>query len=439
MSPPLPPRYRLEIRLGRDEDVEEWLATDLELNRPVLIRVIGPDAPPSRRESFLEAVQKASRVSHNHVAAVFAAAELDGSAYAATEWTGGITLANRIDAGTTPPIAEFLSNTAGLADGLAALHEENVVHGAIDPGAILYSGAHPAKLAGFGRVPRTGTGRADVQALGSALETALTGRPAGILAPSQVIDALPPSVDDALRLAQEADIDARKLSELILSTPYSPPLRRASRWSWRWLIPAGLLAVAAIGLVWWGSLLEVSPTSRVLAPAIPGPTVTIPVQTTTTTTTTPVVTQVVLAPPEPVDVRSVAAFDPLGDGQEHSATVDRLIDGDQETAWRTERYFDPLPLLKDGVGLAFEVSGAPSSVELLGLSEGTAFRIMWAGSLLDIGDEGWEIVAEEQAGTATVRIPLPERRGGVWLLWLTDLPPEEDVYLARLGEVHFRD
>ena len=439
MAPPLPPRYRLEIRLGRDEDVEEWLATDLELSRPVLIRVVGPEAPTARRESFLEAVQAASRVSHNHVAAVFAAAEADGSAYAATEWTGGITLANRISAGSTPPIAEFLSNTAGLADGLAALHDESVVHGAIDPGAILYSGAHPAKLAGFGRVRRADTPHADVQALSAALESALTGRPAGILAPSQVIDALPPSVDEALRLAQEAGVDARRLSELILSIPYSPPLRRASRWSWRWLIPAALLAVAAIGLVWWGSLLDVSPTSRVLAPAIPGPTVTRPLPTTTTTTAAPSATQAVRDPPEPVDVLSVAAFDPLGDGQENSARVDRLIDGNPDTTWRTERYFDPLPLLKGGVGLAFEVSGSPSSVELLDLSVGTAFRIMWAESLLGIEDGGWDVAAEELAGATTLRVPLPDRRDGVWLLWLTDLPPEDDVYLTHIGEVQFHD
>lgn len=439
MPPPLPQRYRLEIRLGRDEDVEEWLATDLKLSRPVLIRVVGPEAPAARRESFLESVQAASRVSHNHVAGVFAAAETDGSAYAATEWTGGITLANRITAGSTPPIAEFLSNTAGLADGLAALHEENVVHGAIDPGAILYSGAHPAKLAGFGRARRTETSDADVQALSSALESALTGRPAGILAPSQVIDALPPSVDDALRLAQDSAVDARRLAELILSIPYSPPLGRASRWSWRWLVPAALLAVAAIGLVWWGSLLDVSPTSRVLAPAIPGPTVTRPLPTTTTTTEAPSVTEAVRDPPEPVDVRSVAAFDPLGDGQENSATVDRVADGNPDTTWRTERYFDPLPLLKGGVGLAFEVSGSPSSVELLGVSVGTAFRIMWAESLRDIGDGGWDVAAEELAGSTTVRVPLPDRRDGVWLVWLTDLPPEDDIYLARIAEVQFHD
>ena len=441
MPPPLPTRYHLEVRLGRDEDVEEWLATDLELSRPVLIRIVGPEASDRRRASFLDAVRQASRVSHNHVAAVYAADQAEGSAYAVTEWTGGITLAHRIDAANTPPIAEFLSNTAGLADGLAALHEEHVIHGAIDPGAILYSGAHPAKLAGFGRSRRTGSRREDVKALGGALETALTGRPAGILAPSQVIDALPPSVDDALRLAQEARVSARRLADLVRSIPYSPPLRRASRWSWRWLIPAALLALAAIVFVWLGSLLDASPSSPVLAPAIPGPTVTRPASTTTTTTTAAAAGTTALEedPVEPVVLRNVMAFDPLGDGQEHSGRVDHLVDGDPGTSWRTEQYFDPLPLLKGGVGVAFEVSGSPAFLDLVGLSEGTTFRIMWAPSLLGIGDERWDTITEETAATADASIELPVRRDGVWLLWLTDLPPDNDVYLARLSEVNFRN
>ena len=439
MPPPIPPRYRLEVRLGRDEDVEEWLATDLELSRPVLIRVIGPEASDERRKSFLAAVRQASRVSHNHVAAVFAADQTKGSAYAVTEWTGGITLAHRIDAANTPPIAEFLSNTAGLADGLAALHEEAATHGAIDPGAILYSGAHPAKLAGFGRPRRTTSPRDDVRALGSALETALTGRPAGILAPSQVIDALPPSVDDALRLSQQAQVNARQLADLVRSIPYSPPLRRASRWSWRWLIPAALLALTATALVWLGTLLDTSPSSPVLAPAIAVPTVTRPASTTTTTAVPTATASATEYPSEPVVVRSAVDFDPLGDGQEHSGRVGNLIDGDPNTTWRTEQYFDPLPLLKDGVGLAFEVSGSPVFLELVGLSEGTAFRIMWAGSLLDIRDERWDTIAEERAGTANTLVELPTRQDGVWLLWLIDLPPEGDVYLTRLAEVRFRN
>ena len=140
---------------------------------------------------------------------------------------------------------------------------------------------------------------------------------------------------------------------------------------------------------------------------------------------------------EPVLLLDVLDFDPLGDGEEHPGRLPLLTDGDPTTEWRTERYFDPLPLLKEGVGLAFEVSGSPALLELTGLSEGTAFRLMWAESLLGVDDPGWEVIAEQQAGAATLRLPLPELRNGIWVLWLTDLPPEGAGYRTRLAEVSF--
>lgn len=440
MSPPLPTRYRLEIRLERDDDIEGWLATDVELNRPVLIRVVGPEASSSRRASFLAAVQRASRVSHNHVAAVFAAGQTDSSAYAVTEWTGGVTLADRLAAGTRVPVAEFLSNASGLADGLAVLHGEGFVHGAIDTDAILYSGGHPAKLGRFGRPQRTTSREEDMRALGGVLESALTGWSAGGLMPSQVVDALPEGVDSALRLSQEKAIGARQFADIVRSLPYSPPLGHTSRWSWRWLLPAALFALAALVLIWVGSLLGSRPTSRVLAPAIPGPIVTRPPPPSTTFATPadadPPAAEI---PRPPVVVEDVSAFDPLGDGQEHSATVFRLVDGNPSTVWTTERYYDPLPLLKEGIGLAFEVTGSPAYMELVDLSEGTAFRLLWADRLLDIADARWETVAEESAQNSPIRIPLPARADGVWLLWLTDLPPLDDGYMTSLAEVGFEN
>ena len=40
----LPERYRLNIRLGSDGDIEEWLAQDETLDRPVLIRYLAPES-----------------------------------------------------------------------------------------------------------------------------------------------------------------------------------------------------------------------------------------------------------------------------------------------------------------------------------------------------------------------------------------------------------
>ena len=60
MPPPIPERYRLEVRLGRDHDIEEWLGTDLNLDRPVLIRILGPEADSKRRAEFLAVVRAAA-------------------------------------------------------------------------------------------------------------------------------------------------------------------------------------------------------------------------------------------------------------------------------------------------------------------------------------------------------------------------------------------
>ena len=442
MPPPIPNRYRLEVRLGRDEDIEEWFATDLELDRPVLIRVIGPEATRERARSFLAAVQRASRASHTHVAAVFAADTVPGSTYAVTEWVGGTTLADQLGAGGGPPLAELLANAGGLAEGLAVLHAAGVTHGAIDTGTILYSRGQPAKLGGFGRVPRGTSPGDDVRALAGTLDTALTGKPPGAIAPSELIHSLSPSVDGILRSALADEIDARQLADRLRAVPYSPPVAGTFRWSWRRLLPVGLLALTAAVLVWAGSAVDTSPTPPLQIASLPLPTIAPGPEEDSRST---LASSSAEDPPdqaapenEPVVLQQVLDFDPLGDGEEHPRRLRLLTDGDPTTAWHTEGYFDPLPLLKEGVGLAFEVSGSPAFLELTGLSAGTAFRLMWAESLLGIDDTGWEVIAEQEAGAATLRLPLPELRNGVWLLWLTDLPPDGTGYRTRLAEVSFR-
>lgn len=444
MPPPLPTRYRLEMRLGRDQDVEEWLATDLTLDRPVLVRVVGPEADPYRQERFLGKVRSAARVSHIHLAEVYGAESAEGSAYSVTEWTGGITLANRIAAGETPSIPEFLSNAAGLADGLAALHERGIVHGSIDAAAVGYAGGHPAKLGAFGRSSLTWSATADVQALASALETALTGRPAGEIEPSQVMDALPPAVDEALRQAQHGRINALQLAELIRSIPYAPPRRPEVRWSWRWLIPALVLAAAAALFLYMGSLLQPESDPSALpetvaplweppaagseeAPSAPEP----------PPATNPLPAASPSPQADPVEMRQALIYDPLGDGSENSSRVGALVDEDPATSWRTERYYDPLPLLKDGVGVAFEVTGTPRLMELVGMSEGTAFQILWSPRLAE-NPRQWELVAGGRSFPEDAVIQLPSRPDGVWLLWLIELPVTEQGYQAQLSEVRFR-
>jgi hypothetical protein len=428
MPPPVSDRYRLEMRLGRDDDVEEWLATDTSLERPVLIRSLGPESSQERRSGFVASVSEAAKTSHPHLARVFAVEEVAGGAYAVCEWTGGASIADRIAASQTLELEEFLPNAAGLAGALSSLHASGGTHGRLDLSAISYSVAHPAKLGGFGRQRRTDQG-GDVRALAEALETALTGAPPGGPPPSESIDGVPRTIDHVLRSAQSGELGAAELEKALLASPTLRPAQPEPRsTSRRLLYAAAGLVVVAVGLVALGRLFIGG------GPILPvPPTSTLGNATLATTTSVPGTT----LPVTPVTIVAFASFDPFGEGGENDEAIGNVLDGSASTTWRSERYQDPLSLQKPGVGLRFQVSGAPSNAQLVGLSTGTEFGLYWAPEPPpDI--EGWERVMGATAQPSATLFTLPARQDGHWLLWMTDFPLQPDgTFYAELAEVRF--
>jgi hypothetical protein len=428
LPPPLPTRYRLEQRLGRDGDIEQWLATDTSLDRPVLIRVLGPETSPERREQFLDSMRAVAAVSHIHLANVYAAAEVPDGAYSVTEWTGGVTMQDRLDAGEPMTANEFITNAAGLAAALNSLHESSVIHGAIDPSAIYFSSAHPAKLGGFGRKPTVASRPEDVTAFAETLDACLTGSTTLSAPPSQIVDGVSPTIDRALLDARAGVLDARRLSSALQGAPSISESEPKPGWTWRWLTPAIVLLVLAGGIIGLGALLTAGSNSPALFPARPPTSTTAPaIETTTTTSTTA---------PSDFSLVGVQVFDPYGDGAEHDEDLGNLTDGDLTTAWLTEHYSAQLPVIKKGVGVVFEVEGTPSTFEARSVSDGTTYSLLWSATLQpDI--EGWSRVSGGTVSGGSITLQLPPRDGGYWLLWFTELPQLEDSYYTSIGEVRF--
>jgi hypothetical protein len=425
----IPDRYDLEVRLGRDGDIEEWLATDTSLDRPVLVRSLGPDSDPARRRQFVESVTRAAKATHQHLARVFAVSEVGGGAYAVSEWTGGATVADRVAANQPIDLPDFLPNASGLAGALAALHAEGAIHGRIDPSAISYSGSHPAKLGALGRAG-SDDAAADVRALSAALETALTGSPPGGPPPSERVDGVPRALDVILRSGQSGALTAHQLEEALRAAPTPrEPRSDTGPTSRRLLITALALTLLAVAVVIVGFLL-----SGGSAPVVPIPTSTPEGAVSTTAapqSTTSVVITAAAVPTQPT------SFDPYGEGGEGDPSVGALIDGDVGTSWQTERYLDPIDLLKPGVGVTIRMQGTPASLQIVGLSEGSVFDLYWSDQRLETPDL-WERVASGSATPGTVGIDLPLRTNGFWLVWLTALTPQDDgTYQSSIAELRF--
>lgn len=430
MPPSLPDRFNLEVRLGRYDDIEAWLATDIALDRPVLVEWLGPDVDPERRSQFVAAVTAAAGVEHVHLARVFDTATTDNGAYSVSEWAGGVTIADRLRAGEAIPSADFLPNAAGLADALTALHAVGVVHGGISTDTILFSAAHPAKISGFGRGAAE-TPAEDTHSLAEALTLGIVGGPTQ-LPPSQVAPNLPRAVDGALAQASSGELDAQGLASALRAAPSPAPPRRVSPWSWRWVALGAMLLAVALILVVVGLALDTGSDSPFLFPAGPAP----EVSPGSTLPSTPTISPTEIGG-QPIAVTS-AVYDPFGDGGERNADLPLSTDGNEATGWRTERYFDPLQTIKPGVGATFGLDGTPASLELIA-SDGVRYEIMWAAEVPERFDS-WEGVASGTVLGGRARVQLPPRDDGVWLLWLTDLPDQEngEYFYGYVYEVRFR-
>ena len=449
MPPPLPERYRLEVRLGRIEGVEEWLATDTVLDRPVQLRVLGPETAPSLREDYLQAVRLSTVAAHPNLLSVYDAGAVPGGVFAAYEWTGGAALSHRLAAGAKPSSAEFQPNAAGLAGALATLHEAGIVHARISPNTIHYSVDHPAKLGGVGPPNDESTFTSDVVQLVETLEHWAIGATSRGLPLSELVDGIAPAIDDILADAAAGQLTSSELAALLAAAPATtnsssrtPGASRVGVW-----LTTGLIATA-IGLVGMGTLLSASSVSP---PPLQESTTTL-----TTTLQTPTVTEAApmptvqspepVAPPAPVltttppallDVPIVFTLDPYGGGGEMDHRLGFLVDGDRDTTWRTERYFDPLSLIKAGVGLVMTPPAGAQQLELWGITPGTVYTLSWAESP-NASLEEWSPVATGQTTSGAFFLTLPHQPDGSWLLWFTELPnvgPEN--YSTSIAEVRF--
>ncbi|MGO9321989.1 MAG: protein kinase domain-containing protein [Solirubrobacteraceae bacterium] len=495
-------RYRLDAEIGRGGMSTVYRAFDTVLERPVAIKLMHREiaADSDQLERFRREARSVAQLNHPHVVTVIDAGEeaspdgahglhgTVGTPYIVLEYIDGETLKDVIRREGPLDIPQAIAYAIEIARALGAAHERQIVHRDVKPHNVLISEEGGAKITDFGiartlteegltmagRVLGTTdyvspeqalgqavTGQSDLYSLGVVLFEMLTGevpfhgsspvavamkhvredvpdvqrlRPELSAATAAVVeravskdltrrypDAASMVADLEEVLAVEAARAGQATGEVtsVLRTLPGPARRRLPwrmRHPGRWALSLALLvAVVAIGLV-----IAAGRAHRGAGQA-------------------PGITS--RAGLEPVQLGQAAAHDynPFGTGPEDRDLIGNVVDGDPNTTWSTEQYYDGTLKKAGGVGLGVYLDAAPQvlakALEIQTPTPGFAVQVYAAdhielelpyGSSTPLSARGWQGPVGASAdvrGGERIPLTLDGRPHRYYLVWLTTLPP----------------
>jgi Protein kinase domain len=445
-------RYALEEELGRSRTGMVWRSQDPLLRRSVAVKLIHPRLAedPGFARALAEEARRVAGLSVRGIACLLDTGEQDGVIYLVREYAPGSSLRDRLDtAGPATPAEAVRIGVAALG-ALAEAHDRGVLHLALDLDDVIVGDGDRVCLVDFGigaavessrpgeattllgdehLSPEQAAGaepdaRTDVYAMASLLFELLTGEPArGRTSPRTVRPDVPRALDRVLARALDPDPerrfpDARAFAGALARSVETETVdasdegRATSLFTWFGvpLVVAGI-AIASIALGLWMGKLEVGgPLGIRAAPDEPA---------------------AVEIPPVLIRPASVGVIDPFGDGYELSSNAGLADDGDLQTAWRSENYYDG-ELGKPGLGLLLDLGARH---EVLGVRLWTphpGFRFRLA-----VGDDPDALIDEagsEVTSTSLSRVPL-RGAGRYVLVWITSVVPVDDGIRAEVAEV----
>jgi serine/threonine protein kinase/Tol biopolymer transport system component len=170
--------YRIDRELGGAGMSRVFVATEIELDRQVVVKVLPPNLSAElNTDRFRREIQLAARLQHPHIVPLLAAGARGDLLYYTMPFIDGENLRTRLTRTGELPVQEATRLLREIADALSYAHSKGVVHRDIKPENILISGSH-ALVTDFGvskalssATDETPTGGPTLTSLGMALGT----------------------------------------------------------------------------------------------------------------------------------------------------------------------------------------------------------------------------------------------------------------------------
>ncbi|MGK2963298.1 MAG: protein kinase domain-containing protein, partial [Gemmatimonadaceae bacterium] len=139
--------YRIDRELGGAGMSRVFVATEVDLDRQVVVKVLPPDLSAGiNTDRFRREIQLAARLQHPHIVPLHAAGAKGGLLYYTMPFIGGENLRALITRKRELPVQEATKILREVADALSYAHSQGVVHRDIKPENILISGNHALVL-----------------------------------------------------------------------------------------------------------------------------------------------------------------------------------------------------------------------------------------------------------------------------------------------------
>lgn len=146
-------RFVIIKRLGQGGMATVYLAQDVELQRPVVLKIIAPALAQNDQfmARFRQEAQATARLNHAHIVQVYTTGVLRGLdlPYMALQYIEGGSLEERMAAAPLTPI-HALTIARQMAEALAVAHAAGIVHRDVKPSNILLRQDETAVLADLG-------------------------------------------------------------------------------------------------------------------------------------------------------------------------------------------------------------------------------------------------------------------------------------------------